>query len=573
MPLATTVVRGFNNPKPAARTGMLSVDISKAFDLMPRHLLLEKLGATDLHSNLKRWYASYFADRRMKVVYQGAVSKWKKSKLGVVQGGPDSPPLWNLFTKDHVAESADVDEKFADDFHSAAVSPDLDNIAATLNVAAEETLAWATDNEMTISAQKSTVTVFTPWTKQVNAQLEVKIGDDAVPTEKHPRLLGVLFDPLWTFSHHAIQIARRANSKMNVIRALSDSEFGKDKECLLLTFKTFIRPILNYAAPVTYPNYAASSIEKLQRVQNRALRLALGCHSAASVDHLHAEAKELLVADHLRLLASQFLAKALHPDHISHHYVKLDRGRRSNKHTLQSKCIDDVRQYLDEEGNLPRGSYNEVKNNIHTDIVREALNRSSAYRVLGRRPPEISNQETYLPRLSRVTLSQLRSGHCARLRDYQFYKLKKVDDDLCLECRSASESVHHLFSCNSHPTNLTVVDLWKRPWEVICHLTSFPSFNFLPHPGPPPPPPVRRRRRPPIPPDPSVSPDRQDRPDSPGLQIDSSLFSPLSLPPATPPLVIHVTPNLVNSNPPIPPLMRPQARSSRSNSISSDNDT
>ena len=151
-------------------------------------------------------------------------------------------------------------------------------------------------------------------------------------------------------------------------------------------------------------------------------------------------------------------------------------------------------------------------------------------------------------------------------------------DDLCLKCRSASESVHHLFSCASHPTNLTVVDLWKRPWEVVCHLTSFPSFNFLPHPGPPPPPPVRRRCRPPIPPDPPVSPDRQDRPDSPGLLVNTTFFSPLSLPPATPPLVNIATPHLVNSFPLIPPLMRPQApryaRSSRSSSInSSDNDT
>ena len=133
-------------------------------------------------------------------------------------------------------------------------------------------------------------------------------------------------------------IARKAASRINIIRALSDSTFGKDKECLLTTFKMYIRSLFNYAAPVVYPNYSASSIARLQKVQNRGLRLALGCHVASSVDHLHDEATELPVKEHLHLLSSQFLARALQENHPSHHYVKQDQGPRPMKETLHSKC-------------------------------------------------------------------------------------------------------------------------------------------------------------------------------------------------------------------------------------------
>ena len=75
---------------------------------------------------------------------------------------------------------------------------------------------WTNANEMSISAPKSTVTLFTPWTKQVNSQLDVKIDNVAVPTVKCPRLLGVIFDPLYTFSQHAVSIARRASSRLNI---------------------------------------------------------------------------------------------------------------------------------------------------------------------------------------------------------------------------------------------------------------------------------------------------------------------------------------------------------------------
>ena len=60
-----------------------------------------------------------------------------------------------------------------------------------------------------------------------------------------------------------------------------------------------------------------------------------------------------------------------------------------------------------------------AKNKLHTDIVKKAISRASVNRVIGRQPPPINNNEDHLPRISRVALSQLRSGHCARLRDYQ----------------------------------------------------------------------------------------------------------------------------------------------------------
>ena len=108
---------------------------------------------------------------------------------------------------------------------------------------------WASQNGMSISAPKSTVTLFTPWTKQVNAQLDVKVGGDPIP-----KLLGVTLDPTFSFAAHSTEVARKAASHLNLLRALSDTSFGKDKECLISTFKLYIRSVIDYAAPVVYPN-------------------------------------------------------------------------------------------------------------------------------------------------------------------------------------------------------------------------------------------------------------------------------------------------------------------------------
>ena len=182
-----------------------------------------------------------------------------------------------------------------------------------------------------LCAPKSSVTLFTSWSKQVNAQLNVNYDGVAIPMIKYPRLLGIIFDPLHTFSHHAASIARRASSRLNIMRALADSSFSKDKECLLMTFKMFVESLFDYGAPIVYPIYSSASIERLQKVQNKALRLALRCHAAASVDHLHAEVGELPVGFHLLLLSSQFLARSLPLASVSFPVAQLEQGRRRLK--------------------------------------------------------------------------------------------------------------------------------------------------------------------------------------------------------------------------------------------------
>ena len=522
-PLVTSTARGFNQRKPAARTGVLSIDISKAFDAVRRDLLLKKIAATDLHPNLKRWTAANLVDRRVKVVFHDVISRWRKSKMGVPQGAVLSPLLWNFFT-------SDLDETgFADDYHKFAVSEDLAQVSSDLQDAADRMVSWAKENDMEISAPKSSVTLLTPWTKQVNATLDVSIDGVPVPMVKNPRLLGVHLDPMFTFSTHASSVAKRASSRLNILRALSASDFGKDKECLLITHKAFLRSVMSYAAPIIYPQLSPSAIKRMQLVQNKSLRLSTGCHLASSVEHLHAEVEELPVDDHLRLLSAQYLARSLQPHHVNFEFASLDQGPRALKDTLRSKCLDDVAPYLEADGTIDRGKFSDILKKIHSDIVRKAVNKAGDNRLIGRKPPPINHNELHLPRISRVTLSQLRSGFCHRLRNFQF-KIGKAPDDICQRCFLNADDVPHLFDCPAHPTTLFVEDLWNNPWGVADFVRRLPGFDDLPPPQPPPPP----RRRPP------------QRP--PPLPPDSPIFTPLSLPDFLSPPPSPLSPNSFGSS-------------------------
>ena len=215
------------------------------------------------------------------------------------------------------------------------------------------------------------------------------MGQSIIPQENNPKLLGVVFDPTFTFSAHASAIARKASRRLNVLRAVADSRFGHDKECLTATFKGLVRPFFDYAAPIVYPNYSPTSFHRLQLVQNKALRLITGSHLAASQDHLHEETLILPVDEHLRLLAAQHLAKTLQPSHPSHELVASapPTNLRNKKRTLRSSCWGTVEPFLT-NGVVPPGELTTALKSVHTKVVEEATSKLGANRVLQTRPPQ-----------------------------------------------------------------------------------------------------------------------------------------------------------------------------------------
>ena len=117
------------------------------------------------------------------------------------------------------------------------------------------------------------------------------IAGTPIPLDKSPRILGVRFDTHFSISSHDMDVVRSARDKLRTLRALAGSGWGCQKEVLLRAYKTYVEPVVNYAAAVWVPNVSASSIGLIQRIQNRALRIATGCHTISSTSHLHQEAQ------------------------------------------------------------------------------------------------------------------------------------------------------------------------------------------------------------------------------------------------------------------------------------------
>ena len=97
---------------------------------------------------------------------------------------------------------------------------------------------WANSKGLRISLNKSSVTLFTPWTKQSNHRPDVSLGNHPLLLEKFPKILGVTFDTHFNFSTHVKNIITRAAPRINLLKAVAGSTWGHDRDTVLLIFKS-----------------------------------------------------------------------------------------------------------------------------------------------------------------------------------------------------------------------------------------------------------------------------------------------------------------------------------------------
>ena len=119
---------------------------------------------------------------------------------------------------------------------------------------------------------------------------------------------------------HPQHLSTRTHT-LQIIKALTATGCGKPKETLMATYKAVMRPALEHSSSICSPLASSTSINKLQVMQNAALRTTTGCTQDTNIHHLHDETLTLLIHEHLQLHASQHKHKTQHPSHPLHKHT------------------------------------------------------------------------------------------------------------------------------------------------------------------------------------------------------------------------------------------------------------
>ena len=122
--------------------GILSTDMSKAFDSLHPSLMINKLKAYGFSEESLSLIRSYFSNRQNRVKLIGVTSSWKDAVRGSPQGSSFGPLLWNIFQNDmtYIVGNASL-SMYADDHQLYVKGYSLDCVEQLLTIS-----KWYKDN-------------------------------------------------------------------------------------------------------------------------------------------------------------------------------------------------------------------------------------------------------------------------------------------------------------------------------------------------------------------------------------------------------------------------------------------
>ena len=292
--------------------------MSKAFDTINIHALIRKLLQTNIPGTIIRFIANYIKGRKAYTTYRNHTSRQRQFKTGVSQCGVLSPTLFNIYTSDLPPLSAPVQVMaYADDIAITSTHTSTSAAKKYIQPYIQKGFSRTKQNNLILNTDKTTCTLFTPDPAEYTTNLDLKIHIIALPMATHPKVLGLTLDPKLTYNTHIHNISVHAHKPLQI----TITGWGKQKETLMVTYKAVMRLALEYASSVWSPLVSSTSINKLQVIQNAALRTATECTQDTNIHHLHDETLTLPIYEHLQLHASQYKQKTQHPSHPLHKHT------------------------------------------------------------------------------------------------------------------------------------------------------------------------------------------------------------------------------------------------------------
>ncbi|GFW94086.1 probable RNA-directed DNA polymerase from transposon X-element [Trichonephila clavipes] len=191
-------------------TGILFLDIAKAFDKIWHDGLLIKLIRLDFPAPLIKSIHSFLSHRSFRVRVDRILSSPRPIRSGLPQGSLSSPLLFTLYVNDIPQTDSSHLAMFADDTAVISQNKRFSVVISNLQHYISSLELWLNDWKIKVNASKSACLMFTRRSRLPVGLTPVTIFGQPVPWVNVARYLGLFLDAKLTFAYHIEQTRKNA---------------------------------------------------------------------------------------------------------------------------------------------------------------------------------------------------------------------------------------------------------------------------------------------------------------------------------------------------------------------------
>ena len=328
------IIDGINSKKV---TTSVYLDFARAFDSVYFDILLSKLKDMGISNMMRLWIKGYLSNRSVCTKFNGFISSAKNLLCGVPQGSVIGPILFLCYINDitGIAYKHDLQiSLYADDAVIYQTSVDFMAVQTKMQLALNDILQWCTHNHVNLNISKTKMCCYGTRHFLKNFPIKLTLNNTNLVCTSQYTYLGVVLDGTMSLEANFNTVFKKFSYKL--------FQFSKISKYLpyaarVTVYKQAILPLVEYVSYLMSLN-RKHDIEKLQKLQNKALRLCYGIADprTISVSALHTQSNlcNLSQRREHQLLCIMYDVTRKHPELIKPNQVNT---RQADKIILSTK--------------------------------------------------------------------------------------------------------------------------------------------------------------------------------------------------------------------------------------------
>ena len=256
-------------------TGMILIDLQKAFDTIDHDILLKKLSAIGFSNHTIGWFKSYLSNQLFRVNLGNCYSDPSNVTCGVPQGSILGPSLFLIYVNDMPQAVKSNLFLYADDSCLIFQGKDAIEIEKQLNGDFTNICEWFVDNRLSIHfGEDKPKSILSASKRKIKKVPKLKITYKNMQIKQHSKVtyLGCILDETMSGESMALKVINKINSRLKFLHRKNKFLTPALRKLLC---NALIQPHFDFASTAWYSNLTQKMKNKIQITQNKCIRYCL----------------------------------------------------------------------------------------------------------------------------------------------------------------------------------------------------------------------------------------------------------------------------------------------------------